>query len=414
MSKSVVVIGAGAAGLMSAITIALNGGNVVLLEKTKRAGQKLLITGKGRCNITNLSSLDNFYKNIHPKPKFLRSCFNTYFNKDLIDFFADNGLKVKEERGKRVFPTSDKSIDVVNVFMRLIKKLNIEIKYESKLTKINLKDKRINAIEFISPKGKETISTDKLIIACGGKSYPATGSDGNCYGIIKGLGHTITDTFPSLVPLLVKEESVSLLQGLSLKNAKAHLIVDNKNHQSEFGELLFTHYGLSGPIILTLSRNAVKSIMAKQKIFISIDLKPALDEKKLDLRLQRDLNKYSKRTLENIFKLWLPQKMISFFIKELELDSKKQGHQINSRERKSILKLMKNLRFTIIGHRGFKEAIVTAGGVNTNEINSKTMESKLINGLFFAGEVIDLDANTGGYNLQIAFSTGYLAGKNII
>ena len=411
---NVIVIGAGPAGIIAAGRAAEKGAKVLLVEKMERAGRKLLITGKGRCNITNKSYQSEHFKNIFPNGKFLKHAYKNFFVDDIINLLENNGLQISVERGARVFPKSDSAADVLNALLKWLNKKNIDIKFRAKVSEIIIKDKKIIGVKILKNNNIQEVFADNIIVCTGGKSYPATGSNGEFYKVIEKTGHTIETTRPALVPLNTEGNIAEKLMGLSLKNANASVWVNHKKAKEEFGELLFTHFGLSGPIILTLSRFVVDELQKKNNVEISIDLKPALDEQKLDKRLVRDLNENGKKQVGNIFKLWLPSKLIPMFLETLNIDYAKQCHQISAKERKAIKVLMKNFKFKITGSRSFKEAIITAGGVSTKEIDSKTMESKLINNLYFAGEVVDLDANTGGFNLQIAYSTAWLAGESCI
>ena len=410
----VIVIGAGAAGLIAAARAAELGANVLLVEKMKQAGRKLLITGKGRCNITNTASQSEFIKKVHPNGRFLKHAFSTFFTKEIVALLNKLGVETMEERGGRIFPTSEKAFDVVNAFLNYAKNNKVEIWYNCKVDKILEENKRIKGIQVTKDGKINFLETENVILCTGGKSYPATGSTGDGYKLAKELGHSIDNTRPALVPLETEGNLAEQLQGLALKNAKAVVWVNGKKKAEDFGELLFTHFGLSGPIIITLSRIAVDELNNNNQVEISIDLKPALDENKLDNRILRDLNEHGKKRIENIVKLWLPGKLVSVFIQLSGVDPNKEGHQINSKERKKMRILLKDLRFKITGHRSFKEAIITAGGINTNEIEQKTMQSKIVSNLYFAGEVIDLDGDTGGYNLQIAYSTAWLAAESCV
>lgn len=409
-----IVVGAGAAGLVAAAIAAENGDSVLILEKMERPGRKLLITGKGRCNITNTAELKEFISHIHPNGRYLRPAFSKFFTGDIIDILEKQGLKTNIERGGRIFPDDNDAKSVVEALLSWVKKNGVEIQCKAEVKRLRIQENSVTGIEAIINSKTERISANKVIVCTGGKSYPATGSTGDGYRFAKEAGHTIIPLRQALVPLETKGELTTKMQGLALKNAKASVWVNGKKQMDDFGEMLFTHFGLSGPIILTLSSIVVDEINSGKKVEISIDLKPALDDPKLDKRLLRDLDENGKKRLENIFKLWLPSKMIPVFLNKLNLDADKLGHQISANERKQIRLLMKNLRFEISGYRSFKEAIITAGGVSTKEVNPKTMESKLVKGLFFAGEILDLNADTGGYNLQIAWSTGALAGESKI
>lgn len=409
MIYDVIVIGAGASGLIAAGHAAEKGAKVLLVEKKERAGRKMLISGKGRCNITNNSSQSTHFKSIHPNGRYLKHVYNKFFTKHILDILEKEGVEVKTERGNRVFPVSDSAKDVVEALLRNIKKQKVEIKYHTSVEKIITEKNKIKGVLVHEDGTSKEISCKNVILCTGGKSYPATGSTGDGYKLAKDLGHTIITPKPALVPLETSGSTAEKLQGLSLKNVNAMLWVNDKKVNKEFGEMLFAHFGLTGPIILTLSKNAVEEIDKKSRVKITIDLKPALDIKKLDARLLRDINEHGKKNVDNIFKEWLPSKMIPVFLELLKIDPKKKAHQISAKERKGILLLMKNFEFSVTGYRGFKEAIITAGGINTEEVASKTMQSKIVENLYFAGEVLDLDANTGGYNFQIAFSTGWVA-----
>jgi predicted Rossmann fold flavoprotein len=404
----VIVVGAGPSGLLAAGRAAEAGARVLVLEKMRSEGRKLLITGKGRCNITNDASPGEFIKHVFPDGRFLRNAFSQFYSKDIIELLQKYGVEITLERGGRYFPASNKSGDVLKALLKWVHEQDVEIRCNQQVEKLITDNKTINGVES----NGTVIYAQQVILATGGKSYPATGATGDGYELARSAGHTIEKPIPALVPLETKGDLAQRLQGLNLKNVKAVIWTAGKKSGEAFGEMLFTHFGLSGPIILTLSRIAVAALQKKEKVEICIDLKPALDEQKLDNRLLRDLNEHGKKQLSNIFRNWLPSSMIPVFIQELNLDPEKICHQVSSAERKQIRYLLKNLRFEISNHRTFKEAIITAGGISTKEISPKTMESKLIKGLYFAGEVIDLDAETGGYNLQIAYSTGWLAGNS--
>ncbi|MFK5856855.1 MAG: NAD(P)/FAD-dependent oxidoreductase [Bacteroidota bacterium] len=404
----VIVVGAGPAGLLAAGRAAELGGKVLILEKMRQVGRKLLITGKGRCNITNGAVIGEFITHVYPNGKFLRNAFSKFYSHDIIYLLERYGVASTLERGQRYFPASNKSSDVLKAFLQWVKELKVEILTNRKVEKLIIEN---GSIAGIIANGEKYLSKN-IIIATGGRSYPGTGSTGDGYELAKHIGHTINKVMPALVPLETEGTTAQSLQGLNLKNVKASVWVNNKKLGDDFGEMIFTHFGLSGPIILTLSRIVVAELHNKNKVEISIDLKPALDEQKLDKRLIRDLNEHGKKKLVNIFKYWLPSTMVPVFLELLKFDPEKECHQVSSKERKRIAYLLKNLRFKISNHRSFKEAIITAGGISTKEISPKTMESKIVKGLYFAGEIIDLDAETGGYNLQIAYSTGWLAGNS--
>jgi predicted Rossmann fold flavoprotein len=408
MKKKVIVIGAGPGGIMAAGKAAENGNEVILIEKNNKIGRKILISGKGRCNITNNTDIEGLIENTPGNGCFLYSAFYTFSNTDLIEFFNKYGLKTKVERGGRVFPVSDKAKDVVDTLNNFLKSKKVTLWLNTSVEKILADDKKITGVMLKS--GKK-VSCDKVVLATGGASYPGTGSTGDGYKMAKDLGHTIVSLKPSLVPLITNEKWVKNLQGLSLKNVSITLL-NNKGKKiySDFGEMLFTHFGVSGPIILSASRHILDYDYKGIKLLI--DLKPALTEEKLDERIQRDFLKFSRKQFKNALDDLLPQKLIPVIIELSRIDAAKPVNQITKEERISLVKLLKNLTLSINGARPLEEAIVTAGGVSVDEINPSTMESKLIKGLFFAGEVIDLDAYTGGFNLTIAFSTGYLAGNN--
>lgn len=406
--------------MMSAVTSAENGNKVILLEKMEKLGKKLLITGKGRCNITNSAEMDEFMKNIPENSKFLYSSFSRFTNNDIISFLNKQGVATKVERGGRVFPVSDKAEDVLNAFLKKLKELNVTIKTNFEVTKILTEGSVSTGIEGKNNGKIEKIMADKIILTTGGKSYPVTGSTGDGYKMAKDLGHTITSLKPSLVPLICNGESKRLcqeMQGLSLRNVKVKITENNKVIYEDFGEMLFTHYGISGPIILSASAVLIRyknidELLKENKVKIHIDLKPALDEEKLDNRILRDFEELKNKQFKNSLGLLLPKKMVEPMVSIIGIDPEKRINEITKEERKTIVKNLKNLELTINGFRGIEEAIVTKGGISIKEINPKTMESKLIQGLYFAGEIIDLDAFTGGFNLQIAWSTGYAAAQN--
>lgn len=420
----VVVIGGGPAGMMAAITSAKQGNDVILLEKMKSCGRKLLITGKGRCNITSSLPMDKFIENIPENGKFLYSVFKNFTNQDIITLLKENNVNVKEERGNRIFPLSDRSLDVLQAFENEMKKNNVKIYTETEVKEIKTKDNAVNKVIYLNKRSGivEEILTEKVILATGGKSYPLTGSTGDGYNIAKELGHTITKISGSLVPLISKNEDLQLcqaMQGLSLRNISMKIVDEEKNKKiyEDFGELLFTHFGVSGPTILSSSAHIlryknVEELLQRGKIKLQIDLKPALNEEKLNLRLLRDFEKYKNKQIINSLNELLPKKMIEPVIKKAKIKNEKRINEITKQERENLIHVIKCFEITISGFRPIEEAIITRGGINVKEINPKTMESKLIEGLYFAGEIIDVDAYTGGFNLQIAYSTGYTAGLN--
>ena len=410
----VIVIGGGPAGMLAAITAKQKGNEVILLEKMPFLGKKLLITGKGRCNITSSLDMEEFIKNTPGNGMFLYSCYQKFTNEDIIKFLNKQGLKVKEERGNRIFPVTDKSQDVLNCFISKIKELKIIVKNNTKVDDIIVEDNKIKGV-----KTKDgIIKADKVILATGGKSYPLIGSTGDGYILAEKLGHKIVEIKPSLVPLESHDKAICKnLQGLSLKNVEIKMIDKEKNKiiYKDFGEMIFTHFGVSGPTILSGSAHLaryskIEEKMKEQKIILSIDLKPALSEEKLDARILRDFEEYKNKKFKNSLDRLLPQKMIETIIEKSNIDADKKVNEITKTERKQLVSTLKNLEISIKGFRPIEEAIITRGGISTKEIDPKTMESKLIKGLFFAGEIIDVDAYTGGFNLQIAYSTGYLAG----
>lgn len=420
----VVVIGGGPAGMMAAITSAKQGNDVILLEKMKSCGRKLLITGKGRCNITSSLPMDKFIENIPENGKFLYSAFKNFTNQDIITLLKENNVNVKEERGNRIFPLSDRSLDVLQAFENEMKKNNVKIYTETEVKEIKIKDNVVNKVIYLNKRSGivEEILTEKVILATGGKSYPLTGSTGDGYKIAKKLGHTITKISGSLVPLISKNEDLQLcqsMQGLSLRNISMKIVDEEKNKKiyEDFGELLFTHFGVSGPTILSSSAHIlryknVEELLQKGKIKLQIDLKPALNEEKLNLRVLRDFEKFKNKQIINSLNELLPKKMIEPVIKKAKIKNEKRINEITKQERENLIRVIKCFEITISGFRPIEEAIITRGGINVKEINPKTMESKLIKGLYFAGEIIDVDAYTGGFNLQIAYSTGYTAGLN--
>ena len=403
------IIGGGPGGMMAAIA-ASEKSQVTLYEKNNILGKKLLITGKGRCNLTNAGTEYELIEAFGKNGRFLFSALNKFSNKDLMDFFEKRGLQLKIERGKRVFPMSDKSSDVVRVLEKELADRNIKIKKSTTVKKINITPE--NKYEVITEKTQDVY--DSLIITTGGKSYPKTGSEGDGYIFARSFGHTVSQLSPFLIPLETKQEEIIELMGLSLKNVNLKAVVNGKLKGEEFGEMIFTHFGISGPIVLTLSKIAVDALKKeKNKIVYYIDLKPALSFDELDRRIIRDFEKFANKQFKNALDELLPKKLIPVFIRRTEIEEEKKTNQISKEERKRIVELLKNFPVEISGTRPISEAIVTSGGVSLKEINPKTMESKLFPGLFFAGEILDLDGVTGGYNLQEAFSTGYLAGSSV-
>lgn len=420
----VTVIGGGPAGMMAAISASKNNNEVYLLEKNSKLGKKLLITGKGRCNITSSLDIKDFISNIPGNGRFLYSVFDNYTNIDIINFLKEQGVRVKEERGNRIFPVSDKSSDVLNAFEKELKNKQVKIKFNARVTNIETQENEVKYAHYIDKNGQsKKIETDKVILATGGKTYPETGSTGDGYEIAKKLGHTITEIKPSLVPLTTNGISLNIckeLQGLSLKNISIKIMDTSKSKviYEDFGEMLFTHFGVSGPTILSASAHLLRyknidNVIKEQNIKLIIDLKPALSIEKLDTRIQRDFFENKNKEFKNSLNDLLPQKLIYPVIQLSAIDANKKVNEITKEERLRLVKLLKNFSIVISGFRPLEEGIVTSGGISIKEINPKTMESKMIKGLFFAGEIIDVDAYTGGFNLQIAYSTGYTAGCEI-
>lgn len=412
-----IIIGGGAAGLMAAGQSAILGENVLILERMNRPGRKLSITGKGRCNITNTAPLAEFIRQVQPNGRFLRSSFSNFYSDELISFFNDIGVKTVIERGGRVFPESGKAVELVKSMITWCKNKGVTIKTSIKVNSLIIENGKVLGVRGIpDEKGNNEqiiFEAHKVIISTGGASYPATGSTGDGYKLAKSAGHKINPIFPSLVPLETEGVIAKQLNGLELRNVKATVWIDGKKAGEDFGELSFMSFGITGPIVLSLSRLIVPAIKENKRIIFSIDLKAALEDKKLDNRLIRDFNDKGKETFKNILTGLLPKVLIPICLQETKINAEKIGHQISSNERKELRKWLKNFNLKVTGHRPFEEAIITVGGVDTNEVNQKTMESKLIKGLYFAGEVLDLDAPTGGYNLQIAFSTAWTAAQSV-
>ncbi len=460
----VIIIGGGPAGMLAAISSTRNGNKVTILEKMDMLGKKILVTGKGRCNITSSLPIDDFIKNIPGNGMFMYSSFSNFDNQDILNILKNEGVETKIERGNRIFPVSDKADDVRKALIRVVKKLGVNIILNAKVKEILMKEeedfilkekeqkdislkkecdevknkkmdgdnntknniidkigKKVYGVRAIINGKEETILADKVILATGGKSYPGTGSTGDGYELAQNVGHSITKIRPSLVPLTVKD-NISLklcqkMQGLSLRNVSIKFIDTNKNKviYEDFGEMLFTHFGISGPVILSASAHLLRykkidELLKAGKIILSIDLKPALSKEKLDERVLRDFKEEKNKEFKNSLDKLLPKKMIDVVIQLSEINPEKRVNEITKSERENLVKVLKGLEIEISGFRPIEEAIITSGGINIKEINPKTMESKLVHGLFFAGEIIDVDAYTGGFNLQIAYSTGYTAG----
>lgn len=409
--KRVVVIGGGAAGLIAAVIAGREGAKVTLLEKMNYVGKKMGITGKGRCNITNACDMSDFIKNTPGNGKFLYGAYERFTNEDLLQLLHDAGLETKVERGGRVFPASDSALDVRNTFMKLMKHYGVDVHLEEPVKKLLVDDGVVTGVVT----DKETYHADAVVIATGGKSYPATGSTGDGYILAAQVGHKITDIRPSLVPIVTEESWVKDLMGLSLRNVELSVVAKNKVQAKMFGEMMFTHFGITGPIVLSLSHTVGKLMRKKNigTIGLDINLKPALSPETLDKRLQKDFDLYSKKQLINGMKDLLPSRLIPLIIELAGIDPQKPINQISKEERQQIGYMLQHMPLIVKGLRPVEEAIVTAGGISLKEFNPKTMESKLVKGLYGAGEVLDIDAFTGGYNLQAAFSTGYVAAMHI-
>lgn len=406
--SNVIVVGGGAAGMMAAVFAARNGQNVQLLEKNEKLGKKLFITGKGRCNITNAADIEDLFTAVTSNPKFLYSGFYSFTNQQVIDFFEELGVKTKIERGERVFPVSDHSSDVIAAFSRELKSLGVAVSLHTEVGELLCEQDKVCGVLLTN--GKK-MKADAVIVATGGISYPSTGSTGDGYRFAKETGHRVTELLPSLVPMEVRQWYAKELQGLSLRNIEICITDGKKKLYEEFGEMLFTHYGVTGPVILSAS-SVVGKTLRKKELTLHIDLKPALSEEQLDKRILREFdanhNKQYKNSIDSLF----PAKLKPVMIELSEIEPEKKVNEITKEERQRLVHLIKDFTMTLTGLRGYNEAIITKGGVSVKEIDPGTMESKKMKGLYFAGEVLDLDAVTGGYNLQIAWSTGYLAGIN--
>ena len=406
--SNVIVVGGGAAGMMAAVFAARNGQNVQLLEKNEKLGKKLFITGKGRCNITNAADIEDLFTAVTSNPKFLYSGFYSFTNQQVNDFFEELGVKTKIERGERVFPVSDHSSDVIAAFSRELKSLGVSVSLHTEVKELLCEQDKVCGVLLTN--GKK-MKADAVIVATGGISYPSTGSTGDGYRFAKETGHRVTELLPSLVPMEVRQWYAKELQGLSLRNIEICITDGKKKLYEEFGEMLFTHYGVTGPVILSAS-SVVGKTLRKKELTLHIDLKPALSEEQLDKRILREFdanhNKQYKNSIDSLF----PAKLKPVMIELSEIEPEKKVNEITKEERQRLVHLIKDFTMTLTGLRSYNEAIITKGGVSVKEIDPGTMESKKMKGLYFAGEVLDLDAMTGGYNLQIAWSTGYLAGIN--
>lgn len=429
--SNVIVIGAGAAGMMAAIAAAQNGNQVTVLEKNEKAGKKIYITGKGRCNITNACDVEELFNNVVTNKKFLYSAFYGFSNDDVVAMLKEAGLETKVERGDRVFPVSDRAGDVISALVRIMKRLGVRIEYDTTVTELVIshsdevdgdmessrtgkvgKKKAQGIIAGVKCSSGKIYKADAVIVATGGVSYPTTGSTGDGYEFARKSGHIVTALSPALVPFNVAEEDIKALQGLALKNSGVTIYDGKKKLYEDFGELLFTHFGVSGPTVLSASSYVAKKIK-EHPLKLVIDLKPGLDTEQLDARVLRDFDEFTNKNFNNALDKLLPKSLIPVVIRRSGIDEYKKVHEISREERQRLVNMIKNLEFTLTGLRGYNEAIITQGGVSIKEIDPSTMESKLVKGLYFAGEVLDLDAVTGGFNLQIAWSTGHLAGVSI-
>ncbi len=409
MSK-VVVVGGGAAGMLAAIVAARNGHEVILLEKNEKLGKKLFITGKGRCNLTNACDREEFFGQIVSNPKFLYRAYHAFSNYDTMSFFEELGLRLKTERGMRVFPESDKSSDVIGALQRELNRQAVTVRYHSEVTEILVKD---HCFQGVRIKKDKVLTGDAVIIATGGLSYASTGSTGDGYRFAGSMGHRIIQTYPSLVPIHVRESWVRELMGLSLKNIEVTVTAGDKQVYRDFGELLFTHFGVSGPVILSASSYIIPFLKKQETLELSIDLKPALSEEQLDARILRDFEEFKNKQFKNSLDHLLPNKLIDVIIRLSAIDSEKKVNSITREERLSLVRLLKNFTLQITELGDYKEAVITRGGIDVKEINPSTMESKLVSNVYFIGEALDIDALTGGFNLQLAWSTAYLAGISI-
>ena len=408
MSK-VLIVGGGAAGMLASIFAARNGHEVHVYEKNEKLGKKLYITGKGRCNLTNACDMDALFASVRTNSRFLYSAFYGFTNQDAMAFFEEEGLKIKTERGERVFPLSDKSADVLDTLRRSMRRAGVEIHLNTEVKELILEDGQARGLILAD---KTRVDGDGVIVATGGLSYPVTGSTGDGYRFAKEAGHKVTDCIPSLTPFNIREDFVKELQGLSLKNVELRIYNGKKEVFREFGEMMFTHFGITGPLVLTAS-SFVGTLAARQELRAVLDLKPALSEEQLDQRVLREFDANPNKSFKNVIDSLFPAKLTPVMIGLSGMDPDKKVHDISREERLNFVRLTKGLSMTVTGLRDYKEAIITKGGVAVKEINPSTMESKLIKGLYFIGEVLDLDAVTGGFNLQIAWSTAYAAGNAI-
>ncbi len=405
----VLIVGGGAAGMLAAVFAARRGREVHIFEKNEKLGKKLYITGKGRCNLTNACEMEELFDSVRTNPRFLYSAFYGFTNQDVMDFFEQEGLPLKVERGGRVFPVSDRAADVLDTLRRSIKRAGVKVHLNTEVKELMCQEGRMKGLVL---EDGRVVNGEAVIVATGGLSYPSTGSTGDGYRFAEKLGHKVTECLPSLTPFTIREDFVKELQGLSLKNVEICIYNGKKGMFREFGEMLFTHFGVSGPLILTAS-SFVGSLAARQELRLVLDLKPALTVEQLDQRLLRDFDANPNKSFKNIASGLFPAKLTPVMLELGGISPDKKVHDISREERQGFVRLIKNLEMTVTGLRGYREAIITKGGVAVKEINPSTMESKLVSGLYFIGEVLDLDAVTGGFNLQIAWSTAYAAGNAV-
>ena len=408
----VIIIGGGAAGMMASIIAARNNNKVTLIEKNEKLGKKLFITGKGRCNFTNAGDEEDIFGSVVTNKKFMYSSFRGFSNYDCMGFFDELGLKFKIERGNRVFPESDHSSDVISALSREMKKQGVNVLLNTQAVSVNSKEGRFDSVEISSVSGRRVINADSCIIATGGNSYSSTGSTGDGYRFARELGHNVTEILPALVPLNVREEWEELPLGFSLKNIEVTFYDGDKRLYTDFGEMLFTHFGVSGPVILSAS-SVLTSVVKDRPVKLSIDLKPAITQEQLDERILRDFSKEQNKAFKNSLDELLPKKLIPVIVMLSGIKPDKRVNEITRQERQGLVRLLKNLEMTVTSTRGFNEAIITHGGVNVKEINPSTMESKIVKNVYFAGEVLDVDAVTGGFNLQVAWSTAFAAASHL-
>jgi predicted Rossmann fold flavoprotein len=408
-ARRVIVVGGGAAGLLAAGRSAMGGAQTLILEKMSLPGRKVRIAGKGRCNLTNTTPLPEFLTHFGHNGSFLRQAFSRFFSSELISFFEEIGVNTVTERGGRVFPASGRAQDVVDALVTWVRKEGVTLRPQSVVDQLIVESGRVTGVKV---KGGGVHSCDAVVVVTGGASYPATGSSGDGYRLAESVGHTVEPIRPALVPLVTAGDIAPRLQGLSLRDVRVRVLVDGRTRAEAFGEMLFTHFGVSGPIILTLSRHIVDMLRGGRGVVLSIDLKPALDEKTLEARLLRDVAAHGKQQYKTLLKALLPQKLIDTCIDLTGIPAGKIAHQMTAPERRRLRNWLKDFRLEVTGHRPIDEAIVTAGGVKTGEVDPRTMASRLVEGLYFAGEVLDIDGDTGGFNLQAAFSTGWVAGNS--